>query len=186
MPPLSRHCRVVSSRVCSRVNSTLLAAGYPTWITSSAALPRSEGAHSRRNRGRGRVFSGLSTPHDSVAAELIIHLAWPSLSAISRSAVCEASSVFSAYAKLRQFAASKPIEHWDHLHSMDSISMADPNLSHKRAYGLAASLLLLDFNVGDLIRWLGGAYTHEHIPMGPIRTAISAIRSIPSPEGYLS
>ena len=82
--------------------------------------------------------------------------------------------------------AFKPIEHWDHLHSMDPISSAEKNLSHKRAYNLVASLLLLDFNVGDLIRWLEGAYTHEHIPMGPIRTAISAIRSIPSPEGYPS
>ena len=67
---------------------------------------------------------------------------------------------------------------------MGPISLADPDLSHRRAYGLAASLLLLDFNVGDLIRWLGGAYTHEHIPMEPILTAISAVRSIPPPEGY--
>ena len=45
-------------------------------------------------------------------------------------------------------------------------------------------LLLLDFNVGDLIRWLGGVYTHDHIPLDPIRRAVAETRGIPSVPGY--
>ena len=41
---------------------------------------------------------------------------------------------------------------------------------------MAAALLLHNFVLGDLIRWLGGNYTHDHIDMVPIEAAVTAIR----------
>ena len=42
----------------------------------------------------------------------------------------------------------------------------------------------MDFHVGDLIRWLGGDYTHDHIPMETIEEAVAAIRHVPPQSGY--
>ena len=89
-----------------------------------------------------------------------------------------------AYARLRLHATSRPIAAWDHLHSMGPIAHAPAAISGRRAMDLAAALLLLDFDVGDLIRWLGGDYCHEHIPLDPIRAAIAQVRRRTRPPGY--
>ena len=98
--------------------------------------------------------------------------------------VCSASPVLTAYAKLRLYASAQPPDHWEVLRSMGPISAAATSISKPRAYRLAALLLLFDFHVGDLIRWLGGVYTHEHIPLDPIRTAVAALRRLPRRRGY--
>ena len=50
---------------------------------------------------------------------------------------------------------------------MGTVASLRPTISGHRAYTMAARLLLLDFNVGDLIQWIGGVYTHDHIPLDP-------------------
>ena len=89
-----------------------------------------------------------------------------------------------AYARLRSYAASRPLSTWSYLHSMGPIAEAPDQLSRRRAVDLSAALLLLDFNVGDLIRWLGGEYCHEHIPLEPIRAAVDQIKHRVRPPGY--
>ena len=49
---------------------------------------------------------------------------------------------------------------------------------------MVAMLLLFDFNMDDLIRWLGGVYTHEHKPLDPIRQAVTATGDVPQSHGY--
>ena len=66
---------------------------------------------------------------------------------------------------------------------MGPIKEASPSLSRGRAYLLAAALLVLDFSVGDLLRWMGGVYTHSHINLDPIKRAVDEVRSIPSSPG---
>ena len=101
-----------------------------------------------------------------------------------RQSLCDIFLVIDAYARLRYHAASQPLAHWDYLHSMGPISAAASDISHRRAYDLASALLLMDFHVGDLIRWLGGDYTHDHIPIEPIEEAVAAISNVPPQSGY--
>ena len=49
---------------------------------------------------------------------------------------------------------------------------------------MAALLLLFDFDMGDLIRWLGGVYLHTHIPLDPIRKAVHNLRHLPQRPGH--
>ena len=67
---------------------------------------------------------------------------------------------------------------------MGPVAAAPQSISPTRAYRLAALLLLFDFDLGDLIRWLGGVYTHDHIPMGPIRDAVEELRHRQQSPGY--
>ena len=59
-------------------------------------------------------------------------------------------------------------------------------ISASRVQDMAAALLLHNFILGDLIRWLGGDYTHDHINMPPIESAVSAIRDHVLPQDSLS
>ena len=70
------------------------------------------------------------------------------------------------------------------IQSMPPVEALSPTILSLRAYKMAAMLLLFDFNIGDLIRWLGGVYTHEHIPLDPIRQAVEATRDVPQSQGY--
>ena len=134
--------------------------------------------------GHGRAMSGISTVHDVPPPELILHLAWEYLSLTSKTTICHAFRIMAAYARLRTYAISRPLTYWDYLHTMGPVSDAPSTLSRRRAIDLSAALLITDFNMGDLIRWLGGDYTHDHIPMDPIERAIAAIRDHPRPLGY--
>ncbi len=49
---------------------------------------------------------------------------------------------------------------------------------------MAAALLLHSFFLGDLIRWLGGDYTHDPTNMAPIKAAVAGIRG-PKPPCLL-
>ena len=62
---------------------------------------------------------------------------------------------------------------------MDPVNEAPDNLPHSRAYLMAAALLCFHFSVGDLLRWIGGVYTHNHIDLEPIHNAVSEVRNLP-------
>lgn len=61
---------------------------------------------------------------------------------------------------------------------MGLVSDLSRDISQNRAHYLAQLTLLIDFHSEDLIRWLGGAYTHNYIPLALIRQAVDAICSI--------
>ena len=67
---------------------------------------------------------------------------------------------------------------------MGPVSGLSKTISRNRAQRLAQLALLLDFNIGDIIRWLCGTYTHDHIPLGPIRQAVADLRKLPPKDGY--
>ena len=140
--------------------------------------------HTRRHRGRGRSLAGISSSHDQPSSELIIHFAWDYITVSDRKALCAASPTFGSYARLRLAASSKPIAAYNGLRSIGPVSGLSKTISRNRAQRLAQLALLLDFNIGDIIRWLGGAYTHDHIPLGPIRQAVAALRKIPTRDEY--
>ena len=136
------------------------------WLFTTGSLPRIEGVHHRRARGKGRPFTGVSTAHDVPPGELVLHLAWSFLTSTDIAIVCSAAPAIAAYARLRHYAVSADHSIWSKLRSMGPVASLRSTISGRRSYTLAAMLLLLDFNVGDLIRWLGGVYTHDHIPHG--------------------
>ena len=49
---------------------------------------------------------------------------------------------------------------------------------------MAALLLLFNFDMGDLIRWMDGVYLHTHIPQDPIRRAVGDLRHMPQRPCY--
>ena len=102
-----------------------------------------------------------------------------------RVALCATSCVFKKYAQLRYFASNNEILAWTSLHSKGPIGAAPSSLYHKRAYSLATALLLIDFRIGGLIRYLCGVYMHDHIPLNHIREAIVSVWDFMSPTGCL-
>ena len=154
------------------------------WLLATGSLPRISGVYTRRHRGKGRSLPGISTAHDCPPGELILHLAWVFIPPDDRDNLCAAAPAMKAYARLRHFAESVPLESLIELQSMPPVDALSPDISAIRAYKMAAMLLLFDFDVGDLIRWLGGAYTHEHIPLDPIRRAVNATKDVPQAKGY--
>ena len=144
-----------------------------------APLHRFPRRHLRQGCRRGHAFAGISTSHDCSSGELIIHLSWDFIPVSDRATLCEASPTFGAYTRLHLAATYTPVSSYNGLHSMGPISGLNKTISRNRAQRLAQLTLLLDFNIGDLIRWLGGAYTHEHTPLAPIRQAINDIIATP-------
>ena len=156
---------------------------FPPWVSSRSPLPRFKGVLRRRHSGRGRGFIGVATSHDCPASELALHFTWPFLTDDERQLLCSTFPIIGAYARLRYFASSRAPSDWRSLSSMGPIKEASPSLSRGRAYLLAAALLVLDFSVGDLLRWMGGVYTHAHINLGPIKRAVDEARSYPPSPG---
>ena len=149
-----------------------------------ARIHRFPGIQSRRSHGKGRAFAGLSTAHDIPSGELIIHFIWDFVAPSERLLLCEASPTVGAYARLRHESSATDPAVFNGLRSMGPRANLSPRLSRNRAHRLAMLLLLFDFEVGDLVRWLGGTYTHDHIPLDPIRSAVAELRERPHKPGY--
>ena len=49
---------------------------------------------------------------------------------------------------------------------------------------MCKALLLFHFDFGDLVRWLGGDYTHDHIDHDSTKEALVALRSVQQGEFY--
>ena len=59
---------------------------------------------------------------------------------------------------------------------MDRVSSLSCTILRNRAHCMAMFLLLINFDIGDFIRWLGGVYTHDHITLDPIHRATNSLR----------
>ena len=125
-------------------------------LLTTGSLPRIEGVHDRRARGKGRCFTGVSTAHDVPPGELVLHLVWGFLTTPDIALVSSAAPAISAYARLRHYAVAADTSIWSKLRSMGPVASLRPSISGRRSYTLAAMLLLSAFDVGDYIQWLGG------------------------------
>ncbi len=121
--------------------------------------------HSRyRDRGHPRV--GLSTSHTTPVGVLLIQYAWPWLSVRERHQLIHSDLLgihklhFKGYLGLRRHA----IAHRHTLMQLPHVSAATypTELSESRAITMGAALICFGFEHGDLVRWLGGDYTHQH------------------------
>ena len=94
----------------------------------------------------------MSISHDSSAPELALHFAWTFLAFPDMQIDRTLFPIMGAYARLRLFVSSLPPSEWQSLSSMGPIQGASLFLSRGKAYLLAATLLVLNFFVGDLLR----------------------------------
>jgi hypothetical protein len=141
----------------------------------------SYGRTRRRCIGFGQPSLSRSASHDTVAPALIGHFIWPWLTGHERHALAIAIPPIEPYAALRLrlpwaqiHLLRLPRDHPDHA----ALSL------HQRTQLLGLALLALDFNYGDLIRWLGGEYTAAHRDWDTTFAALDNLRDLPTPEGY--
>ena len=89
-----------------------------------------------------------------------------------------------AYAPLRLYAGCQPLASWESVRTMGPVAESSPSILFTRAYRLAALFKLCDFDMGDLNRCLGSVYSHDYIPMCPIRAAAMALQHHLRRPGY--
>jgi hypothetical protein len=106
---------------------------------------------------------------------------WPWLTGHERHLLTRAVPPLQPYASLRMQLPWAPLhrlrlprDHQDHA----SLSL------HQRSKFLGPALIALNFNYGDLIRWLGGEYTATHRDWDTTFAALEALRAFPTPDGY--
>ena len=66
------------------------------------------------------------------------------------------------------------------------LSSHSPTISSSRARSMAQAFLLFHFDFGDLVRWQGGDYTHDHINHKAINVALTALHSVDQGPLYLT
>ena len=120
----------------------------------------------------------MSTAHDIPATELIIHHTCAFLSYHDKLLLSRVSPTYIAYASLGYEATHVPRNLLRARLCHIPLSSHSPTISSSRVRSMAHALLLFHFDFGDLIRWLGGDYTHDHINHEAINDALTALHSV--------
>jgi hypothetical protein len=127
----------------------------------------------RRCSGFGQPSISRSSSHDTVAPALIGHFIWPWLTVHDRHALTIAIPPYAALC-LRLPGPS----------STCCASHGTTQITPPSRY--TSALIALDFDYGDLIRWLGGEYTAAHRDRDTTFAALDNLRDLPTPQGYPS
>lgn len=127
-------------------------------LCSDDVLYRPVCPYRRRYSGFGSVNLNLSVTHTTPSPYFVLHKVWDYLEAEDRHLLIQSAPVFESYARLRRSVSLVSI--WD-LKAPHPPLSKKPVLSKDRSWRMAVALLRFDFNLGDLIRWLEGEYTHE-------------------------
>ena len=125
-------------------------------------------------------------PHDDLCQpvpELLAHFAWEYLDRESLATLCKAIPILSVYGKCRNQAISMSCNKISLLRKSLDHSIPSSAISSTRSQQLAHLLLLCDFNVGLLIRTLGGNYTSEFLDYSTIDACLAKLATIPSGAG---
>jgi hypothetical protein len=112
---------------------------------------------------------------------LIAHHIWPWLDAGARESLCAAMPIIRTYGAFRLQLPHARLSLL-RLPRSDPRSTALSTAERTRLMGLA--LMSLDFQYGDLIRWLRGDYTAAHRDWDKAFAAIETVRHAPIPPGY--
>ncbi|GKZ00904.1 hypothetical protein MPSEU_001042100 [Mayamaea pseudoterrestris] len=142
---------------------------------STVILPLDNRIHWRRMFGWGKASIDISSSHDAPSPHLLTHLAWGYLTARERHNIATAlnDDTTHRYATLRHHAVTTPLWHLREPRYYPKTDMSAINES--RVYDMGAALLRCDFNYGDLLRWLGGIYTHQNEDRSLLRDAIATL-----------
>jgi hypothetical protein len=139
------------------------------------------GRSHHQHHGFGQPSLSRSTRHDTVSLSLIGHFTWPWLTGHERYQLALAVPPLEPYATLRLQLPWAPL----HLLRLPRDHPNHAALSvHARSKLLGQALIALDFNYGDLIRWLGGEYTAAHRDWDSTFAALENLRDLPTPDGY--
>jgi hypothetical protein len=111
----------------------------------------------------------------------ILHLTWDFLLPEECFKLTDKLPVFLTYARLRRSTVEVTIRM---LRLSRQPVGLEKGLTHECAWRTAVALLRVDFNYGDLIRWMEGEYTNAHRDWSSVSDTINAVRDILPPEGY--
>ena len=154
-------------------------------MTPHPYVPCSKPSFSRlKLSGKGHVTISVSTARDITATELIIYHTWDFFSFQDRVTLSRLSPTYIAYASL----------HYDATHETPStlrsklnhipVAFHDTLISPIRARNMCKVLLLFHFDFGNLVRWLGGDYTYDHIDHDSIKETFVTLRSVKQGDLY--
>ena len=121
------------------------------------------------------MFADVSTAQNILAGKSILKLAWSYLQTPSCIAICHTSTAMVAYVPFLLCGISH-LASWESLRTIGPVTEESSSTLSTQAYCLSALLILFDFDMGNLIRCLGGIYSHKHITMDPIIEAVEALR----------
>ena len=175
-PPCSSSAPILLSRFClgiALVEAWLspeeifvtrqLATPSPTTNFLCAPFPsaRPDRPFKRRIRGFGRQKTDIDARHDCPSIFLMFHFCWDFCTHHDRARLMQVSQRLTSYAQLRRTAFRR---RWDvkALQQPRPMPAPTPVICRERSWLLGAALLSFDFIHGDVIRWLGGEYTHAH------------------------
>ena len=111
--------------------------------------------------------------------ELLIHHAWDFLAVDDKILLCRASPLFSAYGRLRSDATHLTSRDLQRATSRLPYDKPVTTIDATRAHSVACLLVLCDFNVGGLIRSLGGSYTGDFIDYATLDSTLNILETIP-------
>ncbi|GKY95478.1 hypothetical protein MPSEU_000509400 [Mayamaea pseudoterrestris] len=137
----------------------------------------------RRRHGWGKETNKIQTEHECPSIYHIVHILWDYLRVSLRRLVSKALlDKTHAYAKLRQQAATRPVEHLRVERHYPALDLSP--ICETRVLDMGAALLRCDFNYGDLVRWLGGEYTQQNQDCSLLKDVIATVRKSNIPPRY--
>ncbi|GKY98113.1 hypothetical protein MPSEU_000769100 [Mayamaea pseudoterrestris] len=137
----------------------------------------------RRRHGWGKETNKIQTEHECPSIYHIVHILWDYLRVSLRRLVSKALlDKTHAYAKLRQRAATRPVEHLRVERHYPALDLSP--ICETRVLDMGAALLRCDFNYGDLVRWLGGEYTQQNQDRSLLKDVIATVRESNIPPRY--
>ena len=140
-------------------------------------LPCSKPFFSRRNlSGKGHAIISVSTARDITATELIIYHTWDFFSFQDRVTLSRLSPTYIAHASLYYDATHETPSTLRSKLNHIPVAFHDTLISPIRARNMCKVLLLFHFDFGNLVRWLGGDYTYDHIDHDSIKETFVTLR----------
>ena len=130
------------------------------------------------SRTKATQYSKPKKPYPPLVKQnpyFALHLAWDFFTIADRRSLATAHPAFRAYAQLRATALTRQVYHL----SRSSPNPAITAIDDIRCDDMAIALFRSNLIYGDLIRWLGGPYTHEQRDWDAVFDIVDTVKNIP-------
>ena len=145
--------------------------------------PTADPAYTKKRRLQRTKDISVDFEEGEHSSELMVHFAWDFLGEQEKVNLCKASPVFSPYAKLRYEASMMDEPELQSILTPLPHKEPSSSICKTRSWKVAKLLLLCDFDVGCLIRRLGGQYTGDFLDFPAIDKTLSILKKIKPDTG---